>query len=453
MNGSPRSLHARVTQDWDEGAPVRLKISSGGSREESAGEAPRGSGRGIGYRGGETRICQVPGDISYFELMHHLIETKGYGDCSVKYEDSLDVASSDPVSMSSQEDLECALDGHRSSGGPYLRLFVERSGSSELFLADEFDDDAIALAVPGSGGGGTYSPSPRSDWWDSAESNRAEDDGMEEVLDEIERLASPAAGTCAGAGSSTELARTGSAVSVASSSASSAVPEPEGAEDGGDDGGVDISAKELSNLRPLDRGGFGQVWKAVWRETDVAVKALYSELHGGGQDALREFRREISVLARLRHPNIVLYLGTVRERVVSDEGSTSRERLQLVSASAAVSSSSEATTASQLSARARGAPLALAPACLPAQVTEFVPRGSLCLVIRKATPARFTWRRRLEIAIGIATGMHYLHSQAPPIAHLDLKSPNVLITGDYTAKVSCHPRSCGTRGSRAPPRR
>lgn len=37
--------------------------------------------------------------------------------------------------------------------------------------------------------------------------------------------------------------------------------------------------------------------------------------------------------------------------------------------------------------------------------------------------------------LDVATGMQYLHSQSPVIIHGDLKSPSVLIDGDWVAKV------------------
>ena len=41
---------------------------------------------------------------------------------------------------------------------------------------------------------------------------------------------------------------------------------------------------------------------------------------------------------------------------------------------------------------------------------------------------KFPWKNRLKIALCIAKGMHYLHSITPPIAHLDLRSPNIFVT-------------------------
>ena len=42
--------------------------------------------------------------------------------------------------------------------------------------------------------------------------------------------------------------------------------------------------------------------------------------------------------------------------------------------------------------------------------------------------------RGKNVALDIATGLFYLHSRA--ICHLDIKSPNILLTKDYTAKIA-----------------
>ncbi|KAL8480963.1 hypothetical protein ACS0TY_027476 [Phlomoides rotata] len=90
-------------------------------------------------------------------------------------------------------------------------------------------------------------------------------------------------------------------------------------------------------------------------------------------------------MKRLRHPNILLFMGVV----------TSRQRL-----------------------------------CI---VTEFLPHGSLFrLLQRNATKLE---RRRRIMALDIARGMSYLHRYNPPIIHRDLKSSNLLVDKNWTVKV------------------
>lgn len=91
-------------------------------------------------------------------------------------------------------------------------------------------------------------------------------------------------------------------------------------------------------------------------------------------------------MKRLRHPNILLFMGAV----------TSPQHL-----------------------------------CI---VTEFLPRGSLFHVLQRNT-TRLDWKRRLHVAMDIARGMNYLHHCNPPIVHRDLKSPNLLVDKNWTVKV------------------
>lgn len=47
------------------------------------------------------------------------------------------------------------------------------------------------------------------------------------------------------------------------------------------------------------------------------------------------------------------------------------------------------------------------------------------------------WKRRLRIALGSAKGIAYLHELAdPPIIHRDIKSTNILLDENLTAKVA-----------------
>ncbi|MCD7463311.1 hypothetical protein HAX54_050321 [Datura stramonium] len=47
---------------------------------------------------------------------------------------------------------------------------------------------------------------------------------------------------------------------------------------------------------------------------------------------------------------------------------------------------------------------------------------------------QLNWNTRMQLAIGVARGLEYLHSQTPPIIHRDVKSSNILLSDD------CHPQ-------------
>lgn len=105
------------------------------------------------------------------------------------------------------------------------------------------------------------------------------------------------------------------------------------------------------------------------------------------EDVILSFKQEVSLMKRLRHPNILLFMGAV----------TSTQRL-----------------------------------CI---VTEYLPRGSLFSLLQKNS-VRLDWRRRVHMALDIARGMNYLHHCNPPIIHRDLKSSNLLVDKNWTVKVA-----------------
>jgi len=62
-------------------------------------------------------------------------------------------------------------------------------------------------------------------------------------------------------------------------------------------------------LTTFERGGYGEVWKCKMGETKVAVKKLLSYWLLTDSSTAVEFARETEILKKLRHPNIVLFLG------------------------------------------------------------------------------------------------------------------------------------------------
>lgn len=190
----------------------------------------------------------------------------------------------------------------------------------------------------------------------------------------------------------------------------------------------EIDYANVEFLHPIGQGAFSEMWKGIWRSTPVAVKKLTtqsgqtgpsppvtarravsamtsmddaspdarkqgapsgdqiamvqyrksSDLSPEDRRLLHDFRLEVTMLSKLRHPNVVLFLGACSK---------------------------------------------LPRMCI---LTEFCHGGSLFAALRKRS-----WRTNLSlqdlrnVARHIAQGMRYLH--ACRIIHRDLKSQNLLL--------------------------
>ncbi|GAB4825544.1 hypothetical protein Ancab_008418 [Ancistrocladus abbreviatus] len=60
----------------------------------------------------------------------------------------------------------------------------------------------------------------------------------------------------------------------------------------------------------------------------------------------------------------------------------------------------------------------------------------IAAIADEAKASQLTWEKRLNIAIEVASVLSHLHTKAsPPILHRDMKSANILLLDNYTAKV------------------
>ncbi|PKI67921.1 hypothetical protein CRG98_011517 [Punica granatum] len=67
-------------------------------------------------------------------------------------------------------------------------------------------------------------------------------------------------------------------------------------------------------------------------------------------------------------------------------------------------------------------------------ITEFLPRGSLYRIIHRPH-CQIDEKRRIKMALDVARGMNCLHTSNPTIVHRDLKSPNLLVDKNWNVKV------------------
>ncbi|KAL3509135.1 hypothetical protein ACH5RR_028536, partial [Cinchona calisaya] len=145
-----------------------------------------------------------------------------------------------------------------------------------------------------------------------------------------------------------------------------------------------IDYSELTVGTRVGIGFFGEVFRGIWNGTDVAIKVfLEQDLTA---ENMEDFCNEISILSRLRHPNVILFLGAC----------TKPPRLSMI--------------------------------------TEYMEMGSLYYLIHlSGQKKKFSWRRRLKMLRDICRGLMCIHRMK--IVHRDLKSANCLVNKHWTVKI------------------
>ncbi|KAL2341886.1 hypothetical protein Fmac_009826 [Flemingia macrophylla] len=179
-----------------------------------------------------------------------------------------------------------------------------------------------------------------------------------------------------------------------------------------DNGGGKISAVETAEEWNVDmsqlflglkfaHGAHSRLYHGVYKEEAVAVKIIMvPEDDESGTLSTRlekQFIREVTLLSRLHHPNVIKFSAACRKPPVF---------------------------------------------CI---ITEYLAEGSLRAYLHKLEHQTISLQKLVGFALDIARGMEYIHSQG--VIHRDLKPENVLLSGDHHLKIAdfgiaCEEASC-----------
>eukprot|EP00210_Caulerpa_lentillifera_P001441 g1383.t1 len=144
----------------------------------------------------------------------------------------------------------------------------------------------------------------------------------------------------------------------------------------------EIAMEHLIIYSKLASSSFGQVYKGEYYGQDVAVKIIKDAMDG--EQHYNEFLQEVSIMKKVRHRNVIQFIGAKSERP---------------------------------------------SLCI---LVEYMDGGSVHDYLRKHGP--LTLLEVCRIALDVSRGMDYLHRMH--IIHRDLKTANLLIDNTGTVKIA-----------------